>query len=62
MNETHILSWILFTPLIGAIVLLLVPRRFDNAQRVIGNLFGFLGLVVSLPLLWRFQIGAPGAD
>jgi NADH-quinone oxidoreductase subunit M len=60
VNESHILSWILFTPLIGAIVLLFVPRRLDNAQRVIGNLFGFLGLIVSLPLLWRFHIGAPG--
>jgi NADH-quinone oxidoreductase subunit M len=60
VNETHILSWILFTPLIGAVVLLFVPRRLDNAQRVIGNLFAFLGLIVSLPLLWRFQIGAPG--
>ena len=60
MNQTHILSWILFTPVIGAIVLLFVPREWDNAQRVIGNVFGMLGLVVSLPLIWRFQIGTPG--
>ena len=24
-----------------------------------GNLFGFLGLAVSLPLIWRFKFGAP---
>ena len=60
MNQTHILSWILFTPVIGAIVLLFVPREWDNAQRVIGNVFGMLGFVVSLPLIWRFQIGTPG--
>jgi NADH-quinone oxidoreductase subunit M len=60
VNETHILSWILFTPLIGAIVLLFIPRERDNLHRVIGNVFGMLGLVVSLPLIWRFQIGAPG--
>jgi NADH-quinone oxidoreductase subunit M len=60
VNQTHILSWILFTPVIGAIVLLFVPREWDNAQRVIGNVFGMLGLVVSLPLIWRFQIGTPG--
>jgi NADH-quinone oxidoreductase subunit M len=58
--DSHILSVILFTPLVGAIVLLLVPREEENALRVIGNAFGILGLVVSLPLIWRFQIGAPG--
>ena len=26
VNQSHLLSWILFTPLIGAIVLLLIPR------------------------------------
>ncbi len=31
-----------------------------NAHRVIGNLFGFLGLLVSLPLIWRFSLD-PGA-
>jgi NADH-quinone oxidoreductase subunit M len=60
LNETHILSWILFTPLIGAVVLLFIPREKDNLHRVIGNVFGMLGLVVSLPLIWRFQIGTPG--
>jgi NADH-quinone oxidoreductase subunit M len=60
VNQTHILSWILFTPLIGAMVLLFMPREWDNAQRVVGNVFGMLGFVVSLPLIWRFQIGTPG--
>ena len=60
MNQTHILSWILFTPVIGAVVLLFIPREKDNLHRVIGNVFGMLGLVVSLPLIWRFQIGTPG--
>src|SRR5690348_107311 len=60
VNQTHILSWILFTPLIGAVVLLFIPRERDHLHRVIGNVFGMLGLVVSLPLIWRFQIGTPG--
>src|SRR2546427_158187 len=60
VNQTHILSWILFTPVIGAIVLLFIPPERDNLHRVIGNVFGMLGLVVSLPLIWRFQIGTPG--
>lgn len=60
VNESHILSWILFTPLLGAILLLLVPRERDNMHRVIGNVFGLLGFLVSLPLIWRFPIGSPG--
>jgi len=56
----HILSVILLTPLAGSILLLFVPRRLDNAQRVIGNVFGMLGLAVSLPLIWRFDLNRAG--
>src|SRR3979490_3193273 len=58
--NTHNLSVVLFTPLVGALLLLFVPRDSENAHRVIGNLFAFLGLIVSLPLLWRFSL-APDA-
>src|SRR6266849_8464835 len=60
LTDQHILSTVLFTPLAGALILLLVPRESAAAHRWIGNLFGILGLIVSLPLIWRFQIGAPG--
>ena len=53
--NTHILTVILFTPLVGAMLLLFVPRESENAHRVIGNLFALLGLLVSLPLVWRFN-------
>src|SRR6202521_5773558 len=53
---THILTVVLFTPLVGSLVLLFVPRDKATAHRVIGNLFGFLGLIVSLPLIWRFSL------
>jgi len=58
--NTHILTVVLFTPLVGALLLLFVPRDSENAHRVIGNLFAFLGLIVSLPLIWRFSL-APDA-
>src|ERR1700741_2071918 len=54
--NTHILTVVLFTPLVGALLLLFVPRDSENAHRVIGNLFAFLGLIVSLPLMWRFSL------
>src|SRR5215470_3045905 len=56
-SDNHILSTILFTPLLGSVILLFVPRERADLHRWIGNIFGFLGLIVSLPLLWRFQVG-----
>ena len=37
--QNHILSIILFTPLIGALVLLFVPKENKDAIRWIANLF-----------------------
>jgi NADH-quinone oxidoreductase subunit M len=60
-SDTQILNTILFTPLVGAILMLFIKRENANAHRWMGNIFGFLGLLVSLPLLWRFNwhVGAP---
>src|SRR6478736_8119229 len=60
--QNHILSIILFTPLVGAILLLLVPKENKDAIRWIANLFAIAGFVVSLPLVpwfWaqRFEPG-----
>ena len=53
----HILSIILFTPLVGAILLLFVPKENKNAIRWIANIFGMLGFVVSLPLVpWFWAV------
>ncbi len=58
----HILSIILFTPLVGAILLLFVPKENKNAIRWIANIFALAGLLVSIPLVpwfWavRYQPG-----
>src|SRR5512146_1521454 len=60
--HNHILSIILFTPLVGAILLLFVPRENKKAVKWIANIFALAGLLVSLPLVpwfWaeRFQPG-----
>ncbi len=55
--QNHLLSVILFTPLAGAILLLFVNKRQENAIRWIANLVAFLGLLVSLPLWFRYEPG-----
>ncbi|MBZ5678950.1 MAG: NADH-quinone oxidoreductase subunit M [Acidobacteriia bacterium] len=47
----HILSIILFTPLVGAILLLFVPKDNKEAIRWIANIFAFVGFLVSIPLV-----------
>ena len=49
--QSHILSIILFTPLVGALLLLFIPRESKDAIRWIANLFALAGLLVSLPLV-----------
>src|SRR5689334_9688023 len=62
LMQSHILSIILFTPLVGAVLLLFVPKDNKNAIRWIANIFALAGLLVSIPLVpmfWaqRFQPG-----
>jgi NADH-quinone oxidoreductase subunit M len=50
----HILSIVLFTPLVGAILLLFVPKENKNAIRWIANIFALGGFLISLPLVAWF--------
>ena len=52
--ESHILSIILFTPLLGAILLLFVPKENKDAIRWIANIFALAGFLISLPLAPMF--------
>ena len=56
----HILSVVLFTPLVGALLLLFVPRESEGIHRLVGNLFGVLGFLVSLPLVRWYKPGWGG--
>jgi len=55
MMTRHLLSVVLFTPLVGALILLFVPKQNENAIRWIANIFGILGFVISVPLWFRYQ-------
>jgi NADH-quinone oxidoreductase subunit M len=54
-----LLSIILFTPLAGAIVLLFVNKRSENAIRWIANLVALAGFLVSLPLWFWYNTQSP---
>jgi NADH-quinone oxidoreductase subunit M len=47
----HILSIVLFTPLVGALILLFVPKENKSAIRWLANIFAMVGFAVSLPLI-----------
>jgi NADH-quinone oxidoreductase subunit M len=52
--QNHILSIVLFTPLVGALVLLFVPKENKQAIRWIANFFALGGFLISLPLIPMF--------
>ncbi len=58
--HNHILSVVLFTPLMGSLLALFIPRENENVHRVLGNVFGILGFLVSLPLIWWFNASTKG--
>jgi NADH-quinone oxidoreductase subunit M len=55
----YYLSIILFTPLVGAFILLLVNKQNENAIRWIANVVAFVGFVISVPLWFWFNPATP---
>ena len=51
----HILSIVLFTPLAGLLVLLLIPASNPRAVKLWANAVALIGFLVSLPLVFRFD-------
>src|SRR5437867_5183563 len=51
----HFLSLILFTPLVGALILLLVNSRNEDAIRWIAYLVALVGFVISVPLWFLYS-------
>ena len=59
MSDFPLLSLILFTPLVGAILLLFVDRQRTNLIRWIANIFTTAGFLVSLPLWFQYDTQNP---
>lgn len=59
MSE-HLLSWILFTPLLAMAVVLVVPAGQKNLIRIVANIGALVSFLVSLGLVARFDNHAPG--
>ena len=51
----HILTIVMFFPLAGATVLLLLPKGRNELIRLLANVFGFVGFLISLPLVMWFD-------
>ncbi|HEX3701977.1 MAG TPA: NADH-quinone oxidoreductase subunit M [Vicinamibacterales bacterium] len=52
---SHYLSLILFTPLVGALLILLVPKENQTAIRWVANIVALIGFVISIPLWFWFN-------
>ena len=52
----HYLSLILFTPFIGALLLLFVNREHTGAIKAIANVFTLLGFIIAVPLWFSYDI------
>src|SRR3954454_5363497 len=51
----HILSIVLFTPLVGLLVLLFIPSENARVVKLWANVATFVGFLVSLPLVFNFD-------
>jgi NADH-quinone oxidoreductase subunit M len=51
----HILSIVLFTPLVGLLVLLFIPSSNPRAIKLWANIAAFIGFLVSVPLVINFD-------
>jgi NADH-quinone oxidoreductase subunit M len=55
----HFLSLILFLPVVGALLILFVPKQSEDTIRWIANLTAFAGFLVSIPLWFWYDAQNP---
>lgn len=57
---THLLSWIIFLPIVGSVVLLCSPSSNPKISQRIGTVTTLVTFLVSLVMLSQFQVGVAG--
>jgi len=57
---SHILSLVLWLPIVTAVLLMLVPRRFAAEIKVVGLAAALIEFVVSLAIVQHFEDGVAG--
>jgi NADH-quinone oxidoreductase subunit M len=58
--DEHLLSLVLFTPLVGMAILCLIPGSQKTLIKVWANIVALAGFLVALPLVFRFDKSAAG--
>ncbi len=58
--DEHLLSTVLFTPLVGLAILMFIPRSQKTLIKVWANLTALIGFLVAVPLVLRFDKGNGG--
>ena len=58
--RSNILTITLFTPLVGALLIMFLPKEGKDTIRWVGNVFAFLGFLISLALIFWFDADQGG--
>jgi NADH-quinone oxidoreductase subunit M len=59
MQTFPLLSIILFTPLVGALLILFIARRNEHLIKLVANVFAVAGFLVSVPLWFAYDAANP---
>ena len=60
MEPSAFLSWLIFFPLLSAVVIAVLPRLSGGTIRALATIASLAELAFSLPLWWRYRPGEPG--
>src|ERR1700676_3600828 len=58
--DEHLLSIILFAPIVALLILILIPSSAKTAIKLWANIASFGCFLISLPLVFRFDKGVAG--
>lgn len=60
LTETHILSIVVFIPLVGALIMLFFPKDWKNFHMKFATFVTFVGFLISVPLWFAYDSGNGG--